>query len=260
MQTVDYILFFGGGLLAGVINTLAGNGSAITLSLLIFSGLPADVANATNRIGALVQTFTAVGSLRRTPRTRKMLQDGYWYFLPSILGSVGGALLATLVNPDSLRTIIGVFMLFLLITLVYNPKKWMKATDTKKNRKTVFNWVIMFLIAVYAGFIQMGLGIMLLSLLVLVADYSLRDANIIKLLLALVFVLPAFIVFLWSGDMRWLPGLVLAGGQALGALLGARYILFLPKANTYVRWLLIGILIFSSARLLGFLDYLNGLF
>ncbi|MDZ7846055.1 MAG: hypothetical protein U5L96_04435 [Owenweeksia sp.] len=91
MEWVNYILLLAGGFAAGIINTLAGNGSAITLSLLIFTGLPADVANATNRIGALVQTFTAVGSLRRSQRTRMLLRESFWFILPAILWVGDGA-------------------------------------------------------------------------------------------------------------------------------------------------------------------------
>lgn len=260
MSTVEIILLLFGGLLAGVINTLAGNGSAITLSLLIFTGLPADVANATNRIGATVQTITAIGSLRRTKRTRHMFKESYWYFFPSVIGSVLGAYLATLMDASALKVVIGLVMLGLLLTLLYNPKKWLKATNVHKHRKTKLNWILMFCIAVYGGFIQMGIGIMLLSLLVLVADYSLRDANIVKLVLATIFVVPAFFVFWWSGDFAWMPGLLLAVGQGLGGWLGARYILALPKANVYVRWLLVIILSISSARLLGLFDLLTGWF
>lgn len=260
MTLVEYTLLLLGGFAAGIINTLAGNGSAITLSLLIFMGLPADVSNATNRIGALAQTITAVFSLKRTPRTRVLFADSYWFFIPSIIGSVVGALIAVEIDPGLLKLIIGGIMLLLLITLVTNPKKWDIATDTSKNRKTWLNAFLVFLVAVYGGFIQMGIGIMLLSILVLIANYSLRDANIIKLILSLIFVMPAFFVFLYTGGMKWLPGITLAVGQAIGAVIGARYILFLPKANLYVRWVLIVILTVSSIVLLRIPDLVMGMF
>lgn len=260
MTLVEYTLLLLGGFAAGIINTLAGNGSAITLSLLIFMGLPADVSNATNRIGALAQTITAVFSLKRTPRTRVLFADSYWFFIPSIIGSVVGALIAVEIDPGLLKLIIGGIMLLLLITLVTNPKKWDIATDTSKNRKTWLNAFLVFLVAVYGGFIQMGIGIMLLSILVLIANYSLRDANIIKLILSLIFVMPAFFVFLYTGGMKWLPGVTLAVGQAIGAVIGARYILFLPKANLYVRWVLIVILTVSSIVLLRIPDLVMGMF
>lgn len=223
-------------------------------------GFPADVSNATNRIGALAQTITAVFSLKRTPRTRVLFTDSYWFFIPSIIGSIVGAMIAVEIDPKLLKMIIGGIMLLLLVTLVTNPKKWEIATNVSKNRKTWLNATLVFLVAVYGGFIQMGIGIMLLSILVLIAQYSLRDANIIKLVLSLIFVMPAFFVFLYSGGMKWLPGITLAVGQAMGAVIGARYILFLPKANLYVRWLLIGILSVSSIVLLRIPEWMMGLF
>lgn len=260
MEPLDYILLLAGGLAAGIINTLAGNGSAITLSLLIFTGFPADVANATNRIGALVQTITAVSSLRRSSRTKLLFKDSLWFFIPAVMGSVLGAKLAIEIDPQLLRYVIGAVMLILLITLVTNPKKWSRPTDRSKSRKTVLNWIFIFLIAVYGGFLQMGIGIMLLAVLVLIARYSLRDANIIKLMLALIFVLPAFIVFLFSNDIHWVPGLMLAIGQGVGAFIGARYILFLPKANLIIRWLLIVILSISSVVLLEIPELIRQIF
>ncbi len=252
-----YLLLLGGGLLAGLINTLAGNGSAITLSILILSGMPANVANATNRVGALVQTITAVLSLKRSPRTLFLFKDSAWFLVPAIIGSAIGAFLAVDVDPIVLKRIIGVIMLALLLTMIYKPSKWARPTNVERNHKTLLNWLLIFAVAVYGGFLQMGIGIMLLAVLVLVAQYSLRDANIIKLVLAFLFVLPAFVVFVWSGDVEWLPGLLLAIGQGLGAWIGARYILFLPKANTIVRYTLIVILSVSSISLLGLLDYLK---
>lgn len=260
MEALDYVFLLLGGFAAGIINTLAGNGSAITLSLLIFTGLPADMANATNRIGALVQTLTAVGSLKRSKRTKKLFKDSVWFIIPSVIGSVIGAFIAVEIDPQLLRYIIGGIMLVLLVTILTNPKKWQRSTDTSKEHRTVLNWILIFLIAVYGGFLQMGIGIMLLATLVLIAHYSLRDANIIKLLLALIFVLPAFIVFLFSGDIDWLPGGVLAVGQGIGAFIGARYILFLPKANLIIRWLLIAILSISSVILLEIPELIQSLF
>ena len=90
---------------------------------------------------------------------------------------------------------------------------------------------------------------MILSSLVLLAHYSLRDANIIKLWVAFIMILTAFIIFLLSGDIVWVPGLILATGAAIGARLGARYVLSHPKANTIIRYVLIAILIVAIVRI-----------
>ena len=254
MSAAELILYLLGGFLAGIINTLAGNGSAITLSLLIFSGMPAPVANATNRVGALAQTLTAVLSLRRSKRTFHLMRQSTYFLLPALLGSLVGAWLVVDIPELLLKRIIGVVMLFLLGTLLLQPKRWARPTQPGHRHRTVLNQFLVFLIGLYGGFIQMGIGIMLLSLLVLWMRYSLRDGNIIKLLLAITFVLPAFLFFSLSGQIDWGPGLILAAGQMLGAFLAARYMLFWPGANKLLRYLLIVILSISAVGLLGLGD------
>jgi uncharacterized membrane protein YfcA len=245
----EYALLIAGGFLAGIINTLAGNGSAITLPLLMSMGMPANVANATNRVGVLMQTLTAVLTLKRSNRTRILIKKSLWYYIPTILGSVGGALLAIDIDPEMLKLIIGFLMLFILSTLLLQPKKWLKNTDPGRNKKTPLQWFIFFAIGFYGGFIQMGIGIMILSSLVLLAHYSLKDANIIKLMVAFIMIIPAFIIYFLSGDIRWLPGLILALGAGAGAWFGTRYVLYHPKARDYIRYLLIVIVVFAAGKI-----------
>lgn len=245
----DWIIFILGGFVAGIINTLAGNGSAITLTLLISLGMDATVANATNRIGVLMQTFTGVAALKRTKRVKMLIGDSVWFFVPTIIGSLLGAYLAIGFDPKALEYIIGGVMVILLITMVFDPKRWLIATDTTKHKKTALNWFIFFAIGLYGGFIQMGIGIMMLAALVLSAKYSLRDGNIIKLVLAFVLIAPAFVIYLLSGIIVWIPGIALAIGAVIGAWFGARYVLDHPKANAWIRYLLIIILISAILKI-----------
>ena len=246
----QYIFLAGGGFAAGIINTLAGNGSAITLPLLLSMGMDANVANATNRVGVLLQTGTAVASLKRTKRSRFLIKGSVWYYLPTILGSMAGAFLAIDIDPDILELIIGLLMFVILVTLLLRPKKWLRDTDLGKKKKTPLQWIIIFAIGFYGGFIQMGIGIMLLSSLVLIAHYSLKDANVIKLMIAFVMIIPAFTIYVYSGDIQWIPGLVLAVGASIGSWFGIRYVLYHPKAAVYIRYLLIAIVLFALVKIL----------
>ncbi len=249
----EMLLIIGGGFLAGIINTLAGNGSAITLPVLLFLGLDANAANATNRVGVLLQTFTGVVALKKTPRTNMLIKKSSWYFIPTILGALGGAWLAVDIPESVLKIIIGLLMVFVLITLLLRPKKWLINTDPSKNKKTLSQWLIFFAIGFYGGFIQMGIGILILSALVLLANYSLKDSNIIKIVVALVMIIPAFFIFLWSGQIQWAPGLLLALGTTLGSWFSVKKLLFHPQAATYIRYLLIAIVLFALGKL--FLPY-----
>lgn len=249
MNSIDVILLIVGGFMAGVINTVAGNGSAITLTVLMATGLDATVANATNRIGVFSQTLTAVLSLNKSKRTKKLTKDSVWFYWPTILGSALGALLASDFDEEKLKIVIGFFMIVLLITMLLKPRRWLINTDSSKKKKTPLNFIIFFAIGVYGGFIQMGIGIMILSSLVLLARYSLRDANIIKLWVAFIMILPAFLIFILSGKIEWVPGLVLAAGAAIGARFGAKYLLYHPKANTIIRYVLIAIISVAVFRI-----------
>jgi uncharacterized membrane protein YfcA len=244
-----YALYVLGGFTAGFINVLAGNGSAITLMLMIFSGMPTNIANGTNRLGATLQTITSVLSLRRTPRTMKLVGDNLWSLLPASLGSLIGAFLVVDIPELLLRRIIGFLMLGILITLFLNPKKWKISTEPYLNRKNTLNWFLFFLLGIYAGFIQMGIGIIMLSIFVLIFKYSIKDANMLKLLVAVILSLPAFFFFVAQGIMIWKPAIALSVGQIGGAFVATRYVLYhkgLAKITTY---LLKVILIFSILKL-----------
>lgn len=228
---------------------MAGNGSAITLTLLLGLGMDANVANATNRIGVVMQTITSAASLRRTPRTIRNIRMSYYFIFPSILGSVMGAFVAVDTPPVLLKYIIGAIMIFILITLFVKPKSWLIQTDTSRPNHTWKNWLWFFAIGFYSGFIQMGMGILMLALLVLIARFSLRDANIIKLFIAFLLTTPAFFVFLWSGDIIWKPGIMLGIGSVTGAFIGTRYLLYHRRANELTRYLLIAVILFALVRI-----------
>lgn len=248
-----YALFVLGGFLAGAINVLAGNGSAITLMLMIFSGMPTNIANGTNRLGATLQTITSVLSLRKTPRTLKLVNDNLWSLIPTTLGSIIGAFMVVDIPDILLRRIIGFLMLGILATLFLNPKKWKISTEPYHNRKNTLNWIIFFLMGIYAGFIQMGIGIIMLSAFVLVFKYSIKDANMLKLLVAVVLSIPAFIFFVAKGIMVWKPALALSAGQILGAFFATRYILYHKGLAAITTYLLKVILIFAVLKLFDFI-------
>jgi uncharacterized membrane protein YfcA len=170
---------------------------------------------------------------------------------------VGGALVAIDIDPEILKLIIGLLMVFVLFTLLLQPKKWLITTDPDKKKRTATQWLIFFTIGFYGGFIQMGIGILILSSLVLLVHYSLKDGNIIKLLVALVMIVPAFLVYAFSGQIEWATGFILAVGTSVGAWFGMRYILNHPKAAVIIRYLLIVIVVFAIAKILW--PYLAGL-
>jgi uncharacterized membrane protein YfcA len=233
------------GFVAGFMNTLAGNGSLITLPLLILLGLPANVANGTNRVGVLLQNVVAVGTFAK--RGALDMQGSAALIAPTIVGAVLGAELAVDLDEALLRRVIGILMLVMLAVMVFNPERWIAEHATRRAPRLLVEVPIFFAIGVYGGFLQAGVGIFLLAGLVLGAGFNLVGANAMKNLIVLVFTAAALVVFVVNDQVYWTYGLLLAAGQSLGAWVAAR--LAVERGAKFVRIAVIVIILVSAAAL-----------
>ncbi len=241
----------------GFINTLAGSGSLISLPVLIFLGLPANMANGTNRVGILIQTVVSLISFKK----QNMLdgRGGIMLALPAILGAIIGAQIAVNLDEHMLRRVIGALMVVMLVFILARPKRWLKGQlEVLGRRPRALELVIFFFIGAYGGFIQAGVGIFLLAGLVLGVGYDLVRANAVKVLIVLCFTAFAMVVFMINGQILWGLGLLLAVGNAGGGWLAAK--LAIERGAGLVRWFLIAVVIVSAAKLLGLLDLLINAF
>ncbi|HEX7079888.1 MAG TPA: sulfite exporter TauE/SafE family protein [Gammaproteobacteria bacterium] len=235
------------GFASGFINTLAGSGSLITLPLLILLGLPANVANGTNRVGIVVQSIVSVATFRR--RGALDVVGTVKLVVPAVLGAGVGAALAVDLDEVLLRRTIGVLMLVMLAVVLLRPGRWLQSHATGREASAWIQVPLFFAIGVYGGFIQAGVGIFLLAGLVLGAGYDLVGGNAVKNLIVLVFTFAALAVFVVNDQVRWGVGALLAGGSAAGAWTAAH--LAVARGAPFVRWVLIAILVVSAAALLG---------
>lgn len=235
------------GFLAGFINTLAGSGSAITLPLLVFLGLPANVANGTNRIGVLLQTSVSTESFYR--RGYLAWRQALTLLLPTIVGGVLGAQIAVNLDERAMRLAIAGMLIITFFLILLKPKRWLVGREEGTRKPGWKEWVLFFFIGLYGGFIQAGVGIFLLVGLVLAIGHDLIRANAIKALLVLTFNIFAFAVFLYHGQVAWFLGLVLAVGNIAGAWVAVR---FATKewAQIWVYRLLLVVVVVSAARML----------
>lgn len=246
----QYLFLFIGGAVAGVINTLAGNGSTITLFLLMTLVCPANVANGTNRIGILFQSIIATKAFSKSTRFQPLIKESWWIIALAIPGGIAGAILASNIDKDVLKTIIGVLMVVMFFIILVKPKRWFQETDNDKNRKTILNFILFLGIGFYAGFIQMGMGLFFLAIMVLGAKYSLVDANILKIVITLLITIPALVIYIYQGQVNWEYGLALAAGQGLGAWLAAKFAINHPKANIWIHRLLVVMVLVAIFMLL----------
>lgn len=216
MTTFEALLLFGGGLLAGVINSMAGGGSLLTVPLLSLAGVEGLAANGTNRVAVLIQTLASgvgyhQGGQRPYRETARLLP-------PALVGGLVGALLVSQLNDELFEKIFGFLMIPLLILALWKPKA---ETSTEPWPRWVE--IVVFLgLGFYAGAIQAGVGLLLLLMLAR-SGYDLVTGNAIKTLLVIaITALVALPVFLLDGQIRWLPALVLSAGSATGGYVGAR--------------------------------------
>ncbi len=238
MEWYIYPLVVFAGMVAGVINTLAGSGSAITLGVLLFLGLPADMANGTNRVGVVALGLGSILALKRE-QVMPLLNKARYILWATLAGALTGAMVVVEINEAALEKVIGGLMIVLLFVILFNPKRWLQDSTQALTRPTLWHILLFFAVGFYGGFIQMGYGIFFLAVAVLLARFSLIDSNIIKIVVTFIFAIPVLGIFIWHGDVQWDLGLTLALGQAIGGWLAARYALGHPQANIWIRRLLI---------------------
>jgi uncharacterized membrane protein YfcA len=221
MEWYLVLAVIGVGIIAGFINTVAGSGSLLTLPLLMFLGLPANVANGTNRIGILLHNI--VGTV--TFRQHKMLnfREGLRIGIPATFGSLIGAQIAINLNEAVMTKTIGCLLVIMFFLILFNPDRWIKS---REGHPPVARWIqiiLFFLIGIYGGFIQAGVGFFLLAGLVLGAGFDLVKANALKVFIVLLYTPFALLVFILNDQVNFKLGLILAAGNMIGAFLGAKY-------------------------------------
>jgi len=206
------------GLVAGVINTLAGGGTLLTVPTLVYFGLPATVANGTNRVGVLLQNYFATRSFRR--EGFDALAEAMPIVLPAVVGSIVGATVASRMSADLYERVFGVAMIVVLVPILRGQRA--KPADAPAPaRSRLVNTAIFFAIGFYGGSIQAGVGIFVIAALAR-TGLDLVRANAVKVILVGALTLVALPVFILHGQIDWPFALAMASGFALGGELGAR--------------------------------------
>jgi len=249
------ILLAGVGLIAGFTNVVAGGGSFLTLPVLIFTGLPGPVANGTNRIGILIQNLFAIWRFRK-------LKVFPWRFgliitIPAVAGAVLGAYLATEISDAAFKKVLAFIMVLItFVSLYFKPTKKLEErthSGDSLHRVSRKKWLLLiaafFLVGIYGGFVQAGVGFLILSAIVL-SGYDLVHANSIKVFVVFFFTIIALAIFIAKGQVHFARGLALAVGTTIGGQFGA--VASVRKGNVFIqRFVTVAILVFAVKLLLG---------
>ena len=242
-----------GGLIAGVVNTLAGNGSAITLSIMTeLLGLPANTANGTNRVGVLMQSMSS--NLAFIKNKKLSLTDSGRPILVCVIGAVVGVFLAINVSNDQFKFVFKYLLVLMFLVLLINPKKWLREVSEIQKENNPLSFVLFFFIGLYGGFIQMGMGVVFLVVTVIILKYDLISANVLKTAIVGIYTILAVALFHWKGLIDWKIGGTIGIGQAVGGYLTAEFASKYPKANVWAYYVLVFMVLLAILSTFGILD------
>ena len=242
MALSEVLLLALGGLAAGVINTMAGGGSTITVPLLVFAGVPGTYANGSNRVGILPACLAAVLSFRRLGVSG--FRDARIIFLPVLFGSLAGSLLINKLGDDQFERLFALLVIPIVILTLMPPTP--KERKSSWGRSTMI--LIFFVVGLYGGAIQAGVGLVMVLALSR-SGFDLVTANSIKVMINAFVTVVALPVFIFSGKISWGPALVLAAGLTLGGWIGAKWTV--EGGERVVRWVMVIAALGLSGKLVG---------
>jgi len=241
------------GFLVGFINTLAGSGTIISYSVFMFLGLPANYANGTIRVGVIMQTLASSLIFKRN--TILNVRKGLLLGIPTVIGSILGARVAVQINPAIFQYLVGTVMLLMLVFLFLNPEKWIKGRSDKATELPYFwQFVIYLAIGFYGGFIHIGVGLFLLSALVLVSGFDLLKANALKVFMVLLYSPFALMVYMYHDHIHYGLALISSIGNVFGGILASK--LAISWGTQFIHYFLVVVIILFTAKTFGIFDLL----
>jgi uncharacterized membrane protein YfcA len=207
------------GIMAGWLNVMAGGGSLLTVPIMLFMGIPAPVANGTNRIAILAQNITAVTTFRR--RGFSDFKLSFSLAAAAAVGALGGASLGVHLEGEWFDRVLALVMVAVMILMATGHDKVKPVGGEAQPKNLLLGHVLMVGAGFWGGFIQIGVGFILMPILHRVMGLDLVRVNMHKVFVVLVFTIVALAVFASQLELLWWTGAALAVGNSIGGWLGA---------------------------------------
>ena len=235
------------GIFAGWMNVLAGGGSLLTLPIMVFMGMPGAVANGTNRIAILAQNITAVTAFFR--RGFSDFKLSLSLSLAAIPGAVAGAMLGTQMSGEWFDRLLAMVMIGVMIIMAL-PKKEHIYVGEPSSKRLLAGHLCMVGAGFWGGFIQIGVGFLLIPILHRVMGLDLVRVNMHKVFVVLCYTLVALFIFASQVEVLWIAGLCLALGNSIGGWIGAN--MAISKGENLINSVFNAVLVVFIIKLLFF--------
>jgi uncharacterized membrane protein YfcA len=247
MEIFEGIIIVFVGFIAGFLNTVAGGGSLIALPVLIFMGLPPAVANGTNRIAIFSQNIFGVLGFRS--KGVSAFPYSLWLGISALFGAIIGAKIAIDISGELFNRILAIVLIIAVLYPLINHTG--KNGDRKEERMSgkfqTMGVVTFFFIGIYGGFIQAGVGFIIISALTFINKFSLVKTNSAKVFVVMVYTISALVIFILEGKIDWKFGIILAVGNSTGSWVASR--MSVKKGDKWIRGFIIATVIGLAIKL-----------
>ena len=245
-EELQWLLITVVGFIAGFVNTLAGGGSIITLPAMILVGLDPTVANATNRLGIMLSALSAAAGFKS--KKVSVLPFSLYLGLAATIGAVIGAMIAVEFDKRLFNKVLAIIMIIIVVLMILQPRiKRAISVERLSGKPLWFTLMIFLLLGVYGGFINAGMGLLMILWLNLFNGLDLIRTNATKVLVTAIYTSAALAIFIWNDLIDWLIGLLLAIGNLVGGWIAAR--LSVKKGEGFIRAALLVMVILMAVKL-----------
>lgn len=243
------IILLVSGLVVGFINTLAGGGSAISLTVFMALGLPVHVANGTNRVAILMQNLSSTATFFR----KRMLDVrlGLRLAIPVIFGALLGARVAVTIDEHVFQICLAVVMVSVLVFILFGDRIFSRTGERRRPIRWI-HYVVFFCIGLYCGYIFVGTGYLVLLVTMGMLHFDIVRSNVIKNFIILLAIPFSLAVFMINGDVNYSYGLIHGAGNMVGAFLASHYAI--GWGTRFLRWFTVAVVLACLADVMGFIS------
>ena len=242
----EYPLLILAGFVAGFMNTMAGGGSLLTLPLLIFLGLPAAIANGTNRVAIFMSTLSATAGFKSKGVSN--FPFNIYLGFSGLIGALIGARIAIDIKGELFNKILAIIMILVVLLIVFKPKiSYSELMERLTGKHLFVSMIAFFFIGIYGGFINAGIGFVIMLFLHYYNRLDLVKVNATKVVIVLIYTSGALITFAMADKVNWTYGIFLATGNFIGGWTSSRW--SVKKGENTIKIFLLIIVVLMSIKL-----------